>query len=759
MKNCFFCALLASVAFTAAGAPTNQDRWCNTPFSGGFLGTIWKAVGTGNRMWFFTDSALGTCDLSTMKAQVVARNTVVRDIWPLAGDQVLMRIRGGRESESFQAWPNTPRYLIESFDGAYDAAVITQGGTIVAAGFTSSGVRAIFSYTTTSKQFVEFKNPDPLTGTVTVMMEGPEGKIWMATDSGKALYCFNGTSIAAYPFDKPTNVYNMLRAADGRLLFVADTALLSIRNDSIIATKTIDSVAEGRWSIIDKNDNVWHFSKSGGQKRLNKVPLDASQTAWGDTVSLLGPMFSCDGGIGAFNGHEFRFRANGGSSWSTVSLDEGWWNLMGINLQFGVNSLLFRKNGSIVINPRSEFRQDVPAYYSFGSRRLYNYDKGVCSPLPDPPCSSVTSLEEKSDGVIIAITEEGKFAFNGSTWDTLRQDPPAVLDGVVLDYYAKDGKGRYWKAFEDHILLHENGTWKWLDSMNSNFPFAYWMPYDIVAFPESAHGKDGRVFVWIGPIYTVSTVDGYHWTPDSLHYTEVYRGSEGFSDDQGHWVNWILTEKSGSAPEGEKRLHATKYVFNGSQWAVDRQVDMPVDYGNFWQFQEDNRGDLWLKRNTMGAEVYSSYYRYSVAASAWIRYDSTNAPFTKAEIIGEDTLTGKMYIQTYDQNAKACAIYFLDRGTVGVTTATVGKPIVKGAPLFALRGKGKGIEVRFSIAQDCDATLAVYSLQGRLVQTLVSGLLKRGAYTRSFYLHPAPGMYFVRLKTPEGMHAEKVLVR
>jgi hypothetical protein len=102
---------------------------------------------------------------------------------------------------------------------------------------------------------------------------------------------------------------------------------------------------------------------------------------------------------------------------------------------------------------------------------------------------------------------------------------------------------------------------------------------------------------------------------------------------------------------------------------------------------------------------------------------------------------------------------------VSVTTATAVSPPVSAPVSYGLEQNypnpfNPSTEIRFSIAEEQQATLAVYDIQGREVASLIDSRLQPGTYSAVWNAQNMPsGVYFYRLKAGQFTETKKLLLQ
>jgi hypothetical protein len=230
----------------------------------------------------------------------------------------------------------------------------------------------------------------------------------------------------------------------------------------------------------------------------------------------------------------------------------------------------------------------------------------------------------------------------------------------------------------------------------------------------------------------VTTSDGRHW---------IVFDKNSLGLQSGHLIR--VFERKGTIVvagfagcSGTECSELIRCIRNGSDWRFDT-LHLPFTVPVNGYYFEDIYGDGWL---SVFKEASSVIYLHT--DSSWIRCDKKVIPFRIATIIGDDP-DGKLY---FKDTANETVVF--DRGVTGTVTPSAAHPVSAAVSVSAF-GMNR-LRTEFTLQRKSIVHLALFSLDGRLVQRLLTEWFRPGRHCRTLTVTGAPGIYIARLHTEEG---------
>ncbi|MBN1576330.1 MAG: T9SS type A sorting domain-containing protein [Chitinispirillaceae bacterium] len=734
--------LIAAASFLFTVASVADDGTWYKPFHA--IGSIYETGGAGDFLWFLTGHGIGR--LNTVTLQTKHFSFCSLDVPELITWNNYSLAVGDSDHVAFY---NTGNHRIFLYDGIswenppcpydYDQLTVDYRGRLWVA-----GAAEIAGYDGNEWKTLPLEIPDSMY--VGSMLADDTGAVWFvirwpsnppSPQRNSRVYCFDGLEIHPISIDS-FPIYTALKDIHGNIWLLDGTGssnmnVYSIGPDRLI---TIYQIEEDFPTYspphIDSDGNLWSlvFTKYSNVLYKNNIrSLDTTQREGFSTFKMYphNDLTSCNNGVYLAQPDGFSHFTGNGLEYLFLSKED----LLGTsceNISQGA-SVLFKKDGSFLS-------------FSDNGHDVIEYKNGNCHFMPSLH-KKVSALFETVDGAVLATAGAvyslgGLYRLQDTTWELL-----AGTENLPFHSITQDKNGKIWGSDGKKIIRQTDFGWELIDSGNSNLPYLDAFPYTIRNIRKGPNDA-----IWIQLNSSVAqTNDGFHWTfydfanPD-LSFNRMHLMSNDKNGDIVIWYSEVL------ADSGSSRL--IRAVYNGLNWVLDTVPAPSQVY--FSIYYEDVRGDLWAAINYPGPtplEYAGPLYRYT--DSSWIAYDTANTPFLFYFLIGENA-NGDMYFRDMCNETVV-----FKREPLKATTPKMHPPLKSG--LFLRTSAGNSFSVNYTLPKSGVAMLSLYSLQGRLVRTLLTGFHRFGTHRRTFTVTCSPGLYFVRLRTPEGSHVSQLVLR
>jgi hypothetical protein len=311
-------------------------------------------------------------------------------------------------------------------------------------------------------------------------------------------FYYDSIGVKPYPIEMHSPVSKMLYDTNGGVIIVTADVLLVVSNGQLREIGRLGDVINGAWSIVDKNNNFWYWSRIEGHDYLNKMSVGNPNNDLFKVLDTSGPLFDCGRGIGITQSRGLKIYPAYKDPSMYISLETQLWNTCGFSEQ--PSELLFRKDGSLLI-----LLNTYPL-------QIMQCKNNKCNDLTDLAFTSLSSAPWSEVESGWSETESGKlfvpayrclYVYDGNSWDSIQV--PFKNGGWVWNYLIDD-KNRIWNMNSaSTILKYENKEWFWIDSSNSNFSFGQY-------YSKFYLRKDGAIVACFGNGKIGTTFDGYHWS-------------------------------------------------------------------------------------------------------------------------------------------------------------------------------------------------------------------------------------------------------
>lgn len=186
---------------------------------------------------------------------------------------------------------------------------------------------------------------------------------------------------------------------------------------------------------------------------------------------------------------------------------------------------------------------------------------------------------------------------------------------------------------------------------------------------------------------------------------------------------------------------------------ADDQIGPFAPRANFTEMLgEEGTGadDIWLRCKIEDAALHAVVYLDSIGPEVFEPDETKSPPFPEPD----PPLTEGPYIITFWATQKDALIGDDASKTFNYFEGVAETRIVETFSLDVV-----GTTVNFSVGKTTDVTLRVYDVAGKMVATLASGTHNAGSYSVNLNTEGvAPGIYFVKMLTPEFSASAKMVV-
>ena len=440
---------------------------------------------------------------------------------------------------------------------------------------------------------------------------------------------------------------------------------------------------------IDSNGAVWvsgvNFPGIGSGPVNGSIYMFNGST-WeevafyeGDSiVRYCSPAFDPDGTLWFGSSHEGLWRMDG-SQWTNYLTED---RITGSTV---ITSLAIERNGAVWmgmyqrINRFNGFSWET--YDLRGATIPYNWDTFI------PTYRPVGSIAVTPGGDIWLVSDTAVLFRQGTTWKIFNHD--TGFPEIAVQSVAVRSEQDIWFGAGTGIVRYDGSSWKTISATESG---------DLLAGPVTV-GSSGEV--WARALGKgAARFAGDHWT--------VFSMNEGFSDSV---IKFISAGKDGavwfSTPRGLSR-------YDGARWTSYSEKDgLPRDAAMCMAVGPD--GAVWL------GTLNSGVFRFD--GKTWLAHTTTDG-------LADNRVESIAF-------APDGAIWFgtasgLSRYLPDLSSAVSEKEIYP--PQFAIIGSfpnpfNPSTTISFTMTRSGSAELAVYSMTGQKVRTLVSGPFSNGTHT------------------------------